>query len=161
MSDFQSVVNHDLPYGVEGDFSSINPYYTVQNPAGGSFRAGDEDGISIGRFAWVDLTTGLATHTKGSLKIGGFVGRYNQAVIFTRIDGSLVVPQARGVSLYRGGDFWARFTAGATAGQIVAANTTTGVLTAVDAVADGVVDTGFVVATSCGANELAKINGSK
>ena len=158
MSGFQTYINRDLPVGVEGDFASVNPWYSLQSPVGGNFRAGT-DGVKIGTFAWVDMDTGLASNTKGSLKIGGFIGRQNQAVVFTDEEGSLVIPKGRGVTLYKSGDFWARFPNGATAGQLVVADSATGVLSAVDAIADGAIDTGYVIATNCSTNELAKIQG--
>lgn len=159
MSDFQSRTNSTLPLAVEGDFASANPYFNTLVPTNGSFRVGSENGVTVGTFAWADMDTGLVSQSQGSLKIGGFVGRYNQAVVNYRQEASLVIPQGRAITLYRKGDFWVRFSGGASAGQTVVANTTTGVLTAVDTVADGTIDTGYVVATNCNANELAKIMG--
>ena len=156
---FQNKVNIELPVGVEGDFSSVNPYFSTLTPTNGSFRVGDESGINVGTYAWADMTTGLVTKTQGSLKIGGFVGRYNQAVVTYGEEASLNIPQGRGISLYKSGSFWARFPNGATAGQTVVADPATGILSAVDAVASGSVDTGYIVATNANANELAKIQG--
>ncbi len=156
---FQNTVNIELPVGVEGDFSSVNPYFSTLTPNNGSFRVGDEKGITVGRFAWADMTTGLVTSTQGSLKIGGFVGRYNQAVVTYGEEASLNIPKGRGISLYKSGSFWARFPSGAVAGQIVVADTSTGELSAVDTVQSGTIDTGYTVATTCGTNELAKIQG--
>lgn len=156
---FQNTINDTLPVGVEGDFSSINPYFSTLTPINGSFRVGTETGVKIGTFAWADLSTGLVSQSKGSLKVGGFVGRYNVAIVDYDEEASLVIPKGRGISLYRSGDFWARFPNGATAGQIVVANNTTGVLSAADAATDTLIDTGFIVATNAAANELAKIQG--
>lgn len=156
---FQNKVNIELPVGVEGDFSSVNPYFSTLTPTNGSFRVGDESGINVGTYAWADMTTGLVTKTQGSLKLGGFVGRYNQAVVTYGEEASLNIPQGRGISLYKSGSFWARFSAGATAGQIVAADITTGILVATNAVSADLVDTGYIVATNANANELAKIQG--
>lgn len=159
MSDFQSRINSQLPLAVEGDFSSANPYFSTLTPVNGSFRVGSDDGITVGRFAWADMDTGLVYSEKGSLTVGGFVGRYNQAVVNYREEASMVIPQGRGLSLYRKGDFWARFSGGAKVGQIVVADTATGELSAADATSTSTIDTGFIVATNCDANELAKIQG--
>lgn len=156
---FQNRINDTLPVGVEGDFSSINPYFNVLTPINGSFRVGTEAGVKVGTFAWADLTTGLVTQAKGSLKVGGFVGRYNVSIVNYDEEASLIIPQGRGITLYRSGDFWARFSAGATAGQLVLADVTSGVLIAADAATADLIDTGFIVATNAAANELAKIQG--
>lgn len=156
---FQNTVNIELPVGVEGDFSSVNPYFSTLTPTNGSFRVGEEKGVYVGRFAWADMTTGLVYASQGDRKIGGFVGRYNQAVVTYGEEASLNIPEGRGISLYKSGSFWARFPAGATAGQVVVADPASGILSAVDSVSDGQVDTGYIVATTCSANELAKIQG--
>ena len=156
---FQNTVNIELPVGVEGDFSAVNPHFSTLTPTNGSFRVGDDKGIDVGTYAWADMTTGLVTKTQGSLKIGGFVGRYNQAVVQYGQEASLNIPKGRGISLYKSGPFWARFPSGASAGQTVVADATTGVLSAVDTVQSGTVDTGYIVATNAGTNELAKIQG--
>lgn len=158
MTGFQTHVNSDLPLAVEGDFSSANPYFNALTPTNGSFRVGSENGIEVGTFAWADMTTGLVYHEQGEYKIGGFVGRYNQAVIPYLQEASLNIPVGRGISLYRSGDFWARFEGGAVAGQLVEADKKTGILSAVDEIKDGF-DTGYIVATNCNGNELAKIQG--
>lgn len=158
---FQTRLNRDLPIGIEGDFASTNPYHTVLTGEEG-FRAA-KGGVTIGRFAWADAETGLVTNAKVEKGILGFVRRDNTALIAEYLaESSLVIPEGFGITLYDKGDFWGRFAAGATIGQKVLANTQDGSLSAADAEtaateSESTVDTGFIVASTALAGELAKI----
>lgn len=69
----------------------------------------------------------------------------------------MLIPKGFGVTLYDGGDFWARFAAGAQIGQKVFASIADGsVIAATEAPAD-TEDTGFIVASKAEAGALAKI----
>lgn len=155
---FQKTVNINVPVGIEGDFASTNPYHTLL--AGeGNLKAGS-DGVTIGRFAFVNETAGTVSNAQANAGDRfGFVRRDQYAIIQEYLaESTLVVPAGFGVTLYDGGDFWARFTAGAVIGQTVYASTTDGsVLSAATAPASGYIDTGFKVASNAANGELAKI----
>ncbi len=153
---FQKTLNRDLPIGIEGDFASTNPYHTVL--AGeGALKAG-ADGVTIGVFAWANATTGLVSNKQVQDGILGFVRRDNTALISQYLaESSMRIPAGFGITLYDGGDFWARFDGGATVGQKVFASTKDGSVVAADAAPADAVDTGFVVASNAEAGFLAKI----
>lgn len=153
---FQKTLNRDLPVGVEGDFASTNPYHTVL--AGeGALKAG-ADGVTIGAFAWADLTTGLVSNKYVQNGVLGFVRRDNTALINQYLaEASLLIPAGFGVTLYDKGDFWARFQNGATIGQKVFASIADGSVIAADTAPADTVDTGFVAASNATAGSLAKI----
>lgn len=161
MSGFQGRLNNDLPVGFEGDFASTNPHHSLLNAIEAQYKAG-ANGVTVGRFAWVDPATGLATNVKGSLTLLGFVGREGTAVISngTGAESSLLVRGGYGVTLYDGGDFWGRFAAGATIGQNVFAKDADGTLVsdAGTTLANHTL-TPFKVASTAAAGELAKITG--
>ena len=157
---FQSRINRTLPVGVEGAFASTNPYHSLLNAAQGQYKAASA-GVVVGRFAWVDPVTGLATNVKGALTVGGFVLRANTATVLTPgQEYSMTIRGGFEVELFDGGDFWARFAAGATIGQNVFASDADGTLVA-DA-GTTLLDhtlTPFKVASTAAAGELAKITG--
>lgn len=157
---FQSRINRTLPVGVEGAFASTNPYHALLNAAQGQYKAAAA-GVVVGRFAWVDPATGLATNVKGALTVGGFVLRANTATVLTpNQEYSLTIRGGFEVELFDGGDFWARFAAGATIGQNVFAADADGTLVsdAGTTLADHTL-TPFKVASTAAAGELAKITG--
>lgn len=157
---FQSRINRTLPVGVEGAFASTNPYHSLLNAAQGQYKAASA-GVAVGRFAWVDPVTGLATNVKGALTVGGFVLRANTATVLTPgQEYSLTIRGGFEVELFDGGDFWARFAAGATIGQNVFASDADGTLvsSAGTTLADHTL-TPFKVASTAAAGELAKITG--
>lgn len=153
---FQKTLNRDLPIGIEGDFASTNPYHTVL--AGeGALKAG-ADGVTIGVFAWANATTGLVSNKQVQDGILGFVRRDNTALISQYLaESSMRIPAGFGITLYDGGDFWARFDGGATVGQKVFASIADGSVVAADTAPADTVDTGFVVASNAEAGFLAKI----
>lgn len=157
---FQSRINRTLPVGVEGDFASTNPYHSLLNASGGQYKAASA-GVVVGRFAWVDDATGLASNAKGSLTRGGFVRRANTATVLTPgQEYSLTIRGGFEVDLFDGGDFYARFADGATAGQNVFAADADGTLVAAagTTLADHTI-TPFKVVNTVLAGELAKITG--
>lgn len=157
---FQSRINRTLPVGVEGAFASTNPYHALLNATQGQYKAATA-GVVVGRFAWVDPVTGLATNVKGALTVGGFVLRANTATVLTPgQEYSLTIRGGFEVELFDGGDFWARFAAGATIGQNVFASDADGTLvsSAGTTLADHTL-TPFKVASTAAAGELAKITG--
>lgn len=157
---FQTRLNRTLPVGVEGSFASTNPYHSLLNASSGQYKAA-ATGVLAARWAWVDPATGLATNTKGALTLGGFVLRANTATVLTPTEEfSMTVRGGFEVELMDGGDFWARFAAGAKIGQSVFADDTTGALTAADGdTSAGATLTPFKVASTAAAGELAKITG--
>ena len=157
---FQSRINRTLPIGVEGDFASTNPYHSLLNASGGQYKAG-ASGVVVGRFAWVDDATGLAANAKGSLTRGGFVKRANTATVLTPgQEYSLTIRGGFEVELFDGGDFYARFAAGATSDQNVFASDTTGELVSdAGATLTDHTITPFKVVNTVLAGELAKITG--
>lgn len=154
---FQKSVNINIPVGIEGDFASTNPYHTLL-AGDGALKAGD-NGVYVGRFAWVDETNGTVTNAEISGARFGFVRRDQYAVITQYLaESTLLVPAGFGVTLYDGGDFWARFANGAVIGESVYASTTDGsVLSASTAPDSGYIDTGFKVASKAASGEIAKI----
>ena len=160
MSGFQSRINRTLPVGVEGDFASTNPYHSLLNASGGQYKAASA-GVIVGRFAWVDDATGIASNVKGSLTRGGFVRRANTATVLNPgQESSLTIRGGFEVELIDGGDLYARFADGATSGYFVLANDATGVLVAnaTDTLASHIL-TPFKVVNTVAAGELAKITG--
>lgn len=157
---FQTRLNRTLPVGIEGSFASTNPYHSLLNAAEGQYKAGP-NGVVVGRWAWVNPVTGLATNAKGALTLGGFVLRENTATVLKPTEEfSMTVRGGFEVNLYDGGDFWARFAAGATIGQSVFATDADGTLVAGDG--DTLADhtlTPFKIASTAAAGELAKITG--
>lgn len=121
---FQKVVNVNQAPGVLGDFASTNPFSSITTAQGG--LVAPAGGLVVGNFFWV----GPAGQTSQSFVSGwqiAFLGRNEQALI-TQFLGefSLVVPQGFMVVGMDGGDFWAEFANGATAGAQVYADVTTG-----------------------------------
>lgn len=157
---FQTRLNRTLPVGVEGDFASTNPYHSLLNASGGQYKSAAA-GVVVGRFAWVNDATGVATNVKDTLTRGGFVRRNNTATVLTPgQEYSMTIRGGFEVELYDGGDFFARFEDGATAGHNVFADDATGVLVsnAAATLADHTL-TPFKVVNTVAAGELAKITG--
>jgi hypothetical protein len=124
MSGFQNVVNTVQAPGVAGDFASVNPFSSITTAPGG--LVAPAGGLTVGNFFWV----GPQGQTSQSYVSGwqiAFLGRNEQALITQFLGQStLVVPQGFMVVGMNGGDFWAYFADGATAGATVYADETTG-----------------------------------
>lgn len=121
---FQSTINSAQAPGVLGDFASTNPFSTIVAAAGG--LVAPAGGLTVGNFAWVG-PQGQVSQAYVSGYQAGFLGRNEQALIVQFLgQSSLVVPSGFMVTLFNGGDFWAYFANGATAGATVYADEVTG-----------------------------------
>lgn len=112
MGNFQSQVYTQPAPGVEGDFCSSNPRFTVDAGPGGLVAGAL--GVLVGRFAWtvppqdVDGTNQIANNF-GAGPVTGFVHREQQGLITVYLqDASLLVPVGFPVVLHSGGDFWVK-----------------------------------------------------
>lgn len=112
---FQAQVNLQPAPAVEGDFASANPRATVL--AGAGALVAGANGLTTGNFAWV--ASGAASNN-GVGAPAGFVHRAQQALITAFLaETSNVIPAGLPVTLFRAGEFWDKFAAGATIGQKV------------------------------------------
>lgn len=154
---FQTRINQYLPIGVEGDFASDNPVSTWL--AGeGALVAGD-DGVTVGRFAWVDEDNLTASNT-GTGVPQGFVSREGQALITDWMgNASMLIPAGMAVDLKTRGDFIVKTTTAATIGQKIFASLTDGTISTGTAGATiaGRVETIFTVGSAGAANEIIKM----
>jgi len=122
---FQNVVGSKAPPAVEGDFASLNPRASVL-AVGGNLVA-PPTGLLVGRFAFVDPTDQSVSQSYASGNQIGFFARNAQALITAFLGAAtMLVPSGFMVTLFSQGEFWARFGNGATAGQQVYADETTG-----------------------------------
>jgi hypothetical protein len=125
LANFQSKVNTVQAPGVAGDFASMNPFSSVL--AGPGALVAPAGGLTVGNFAWVNPATLAVQQGYTSGYQIGFLGRNEQALITTFLDGyTLTVPEGFMVNLFNGGDFYAYFANGATSGSQVYADETTG-----------------------------------
>ncbi len=124
MSGFQNVVNLAQAPGTVGDFASTNPFSTVLTNQGA--LVAPAGGLAVGNFFWVGPNGQTSQSYVSGWQIA-FLGRNEQALI-TQFLGqyTLNVPQGFMVTGFTGGDFWAYFANGATAGGTVYADETTG-----------------------------------
>ncbi|HWE98832.1 MAG TPA: hypothetical protein VG248_03460 [Caulobacteraceae bacterium] len=130
VGDFPSQVQTYQAPAVEGDFASANPRASVL--AGAEALVAGPNGVTVGRFAWVDTTGQLASNNSpyGGAP-DGFVHREQQALITTFLASSgLLVPQGFMVTLHQEGDFWVKHTGTivATKGMKAYANLATGAI---------------------------------
>lgn len=127
MTGFQQQVNQQPAPAVEGDFASANPRSSMlalagQLTAGGATVSGQaQAGVLIGRFARARNSDGVVFNgDPGVPSRLGFVQRDQISIITPWLgESSLIVPPGVAITLFRSGDFWARFAAGATIGQKV------------------------------------------
>jgi hypothetical protein len=147
---FQKTINNTQAPGVAGDFASTNPFSSI-TAAPGALVA-PAGGLTVGNFFWV----GPLGQTSQSFVNGwqiAFLGRNEQALIVEFLgESTLVVPEGFMVTGFNGGDFWANFANGATAGAGVFADEDTGApqmqATNVGTGQIGFVGTGSLVALS-------------
>jgi hypothetical protein len=150
---FQTSTQLQPAPGVEGDFSSANPWASVL--AGPNAIVAGVGGVTVGRFAWLDQATNSVATNYGTGPVAGFVHRNQQGLIVTYLaEASMNVPQGFGVTLHDGGDFWVR---NAGANQVVPgmkayANYATG---AVTFAATGAPPTGGVVTAAIAASTFS------
>jgi hypothetical protein len=159
---FPTSVNVTQAPAVEGDFASANPRHSVLSEAGG-FVAGD-DGLIIGRFAWIASDGVTLNNTAESGAPDCFVHRDLQALITTYLaEHSMTIPAGFGIGeVYDGGDFWAKNTASSgtvSRGQKAFAKLADGSVqfAAAGATVSNYVETNFYAATGGGAGDLIKI----
>lgn len=140
---------------VAGAFASTNPR-SVLLAGGGSFRAADPDGVYMAHFAWANAETGFAaSQPQTPDDMLGFVQPYPGYLWRTVRDGRIIRP-GYGLTMFRGGDFYARFLAGATLGAQVYASTVDGA--PISGEADDAEPTPWFVAVGCEAGGLAIIS---
>lgn len=134
---FQTRVNLQPPPAVAGDFAGTNPRMSVTAPPNGYQAAPDypltfggalTEALVVGRFAWFDYATGLASNYFQPGSILGFVHREDQTVITKFLAESRVgVQQGFPVTGIVQGDVWADFAPGPdAAGLVVYADPLTG-----------------------------------
>lgn len=110
MAGFQTKTTVQPAIGVEGDFSSANPRFSVIAGAG-AFVAGLA-GVIVGRFAWAepsrldDVSAPAVVNSFGGGPVTGFVHREFQALLTQYLqESSMVIPTGQPVTLLNGGDF--------------------------------------------------------
>ena len=103
---FPKTVNVVPALGVAGDFASTNPRWSV-DASQGALVAGPL-GLTVGRFAWADAANQIANNF-GSGAPTGFVANRQAALITTFLaDSTMVIPAGLGITLFSGGDFFAK-----------------------------------------------------
>ena len=144
MAGFQTSVRGYLAPGVEGGWASANPHVSLLQPNSGdlsdanaaSWKAGPAS-VTIGRFAFADVVTGLvhsahpatganfiegSSGQPGRIRVG-FVQRDQTSLITGYLAGEgMTVPPGVGITLLTRGDVWAKFAAGAAVGSFVFAS---------------------------------------
>lgn len=121
---FQKTINNTQAPGVAGDFASTNPFASVL--AGPGQLVAPAGGLIVGNFAWVGPAGQVSQSFVAGYQIG-FLGRNEQALITQFLgESSLLVPAGFPVTLFNGGDFLAKFAAGATPGNSVFADPNNG-----------------------------------
>jgi hypothetical protein len=123
---FQTVVNAQPAIAVEGDFASQNPRHNTLAAAGQ--LVAPPGGLRVGYFFFINPATGLCSQSYGNgyTQIS-FLARNSQGLITQFLaDSTQIVPEGFMVVGFDGGDFYARFASGITAGSTVYADETTG-----------------------------------
>ncbi len=146
MTGFQKQVNQYAAVAVEGDFASANPRRSVL--AGDGALVAGADGVTVGRFAWARNDDGVVSNNHpGYAARLGFVQRDQVSIITGWLaQDTMLVPAGIEVTLFDGGDFWARFANGASIGQSVYVNTVSGL--AIAGAANSVPTSGDAVVTA-------------
>jgi hypothetical protein len=114
MAGFQTSVNAQPAPALAGDFASHNPRWNV-NAGPGGLVAGP-NGLTVGRFAWLDASlldadgAPARVNNYGSGPVAGFVHREQGVALIGTYLGtsSLVIPAGFGVTIFSGGDFWVK-----------------------------------------------------
>jgi hypothetical protein len=140
----------------EGAFASRNPR-TVLLAGAYQFKAADPDGLIVGRFGFADYETAFAANarTKAAQRLAFVLPLANGYAIRTR-RGFIYARPGVAITLMQGGDFWARFAYGASAGQQVYASQVDGA--AISGQADGAEPTQWFVVTDAQPGGLAIIS---
>ena len=130
---FQSQVNQVPAPGVEGDFATLNPFY--EYPAGPGGLVAGSQGVTVGRFCWLDQTyldpdnEPTPVNNFGAGVPIGILGRRQQGVITVFLaEASLVVPTGLPIGVLSAADLWVknRGTTQALPGMKVYADMATG-----------------------------------
>jgi hypothetical protein len=158
---FQTRINDDLPVAVEGAFSTSNPYESVF--AGDNKFTAGAAGPFVGRFGWALNSTGVVTAAQpGGANTIGFVGLESNVPLITGFiaDSGLQMAQGQEVTLYRRGDFYARFAVAPVIDQKVFADVLTGACRggAAGAVIAGFTETRWSIDETGLAGELVSIS---
>ena len=110
---FQGQVNQLPAPGVEGDFSTLDPFY--EYPAGPGGLVAGSQGVTVGRFCWLDPTyldpdnAPTQVNNFGSGQPIGILGRRQQGVITVFLaEASLVVPAGLGIGVLAAADVWVK-----------------------------------------------------
>lgn len=124
---FQTQVYLQPAPGIEGDFSSNNPRGVILFGGTSPGLIAGTGGVTVGRFAVARQATGLVTNNGmgvvGTADSVGFVQKDQPALITGYLaQYGMTVPAGYPVTVFRSGDFWARFAGGATIGQKVYAS---------------------------------------
>lgn len=141
----------------EGSFASDNPRAVILAGVS-SFRAAAPDGLAVGVFGWADADTGYAANerTAAHQTLGFVIPVYaGYCPVFQRTGCRSFVRPGYQVTLCSGGDFWAKFDAGAEPGQPVYASPVDG--SAISGYVAGAELTRWTVATAAAPGELAII----
>ena len=125
---FQQIVNNELPPAVPGDFAGANIKTSI---LAGAFRfVAPPSGCNTGLMGWASPVSGYLSNYYQASSFLGFVHREMQALATAYLSyASTLIPGGDMVTGFNQGDFWGYFPSGATAGQKVYANPTTGALT--------------------------------
>lgn len=119
MQGFQTQINADPAYGIEGDWSSANPRFSML--AGPGRLIAGPAGVKVGRFAWAN-PNGVVSNSGGQGRLG-FVHRDQRSFITDWLaQTTLTVNPGLEMGLHVKADVWARFAAGAKPDQKVYAN---------------------------------------
>jgi hypothetical protein len=159
---FQQSVNVTQAPAVAGDFASANPRFSQLSVPGG-FVSGQPNGVTVGRFAWMDAT-GTILQNSGSGPPSCFIHRALEGINYIYLsNGSMVIPPGQGIGeMFMGGDFYAKNDgAGASAVMMKAfANTTNGTVSfaAAGATVAGSVETKWYCHRAVAAGELSVIS---
>lgn len=109
---FQTQVYNQQAFAVEGDFNSMNPWFSFDAGPGGLVSGAS--GVTIGRFAWVYPPadpdgTGKIVQNTGAGPVSGWVHRHQQGLITRYLDiASMVIAGGYQMALLTGGDFWVK-----------------------------------------------------
>lgn len=117
---FQTSVNVQPAPGIEGDFCSANPWFSML--AGEQALVTGPAGVTVGRFGFASALGVVTNNNPGGARVG-FIGRDNLSLIPGYLGGyTMATPAGYEVTLLDGADLFMRFAAGATIGQKVFAN---------------------------------------
>lgn len=156
---FPSAVHQYPAPAIEGDFASANPRASAL--AGDSTLIAGDSGAIIGRFGWIDQSTGKVNNT-GTGAPDGYIHREMQATITQWLgENGMTIQKGQNMTMMKAGDFWAKSTvAAASAGQKAFASTTDGTMQpgAAGATIAGFVETNFYIRSAGAIGELVKIS---